>query len=40
MELKRTQAVLEAFKDFVIQQARTRLTKGNKNVSKSLYDSL
>ena len=40
MELKRTQAVLEAFKDFVIQQSRTRLTKGNKNVSKSLYDSL
>lgn len=40
MELKRTQAVLEAFKDFVIKQARTRLTKGNKNVSKSLYDSL
>jgi len=40
MELKRTQETLEAFKDFVIQQARTRLTKGNKNVSKSLYDSL
>lgn len=40
MELKRTQKTLEAFKDFVIQQARTRLTKGNKNVSKSLYDSL
>ena len=40
MELKRTQAVLEAFKDFVIKQARTRLTKGNKNVSKSLYNSL
>jgi len=40
MELKRTQEVLEAFKDFVIQQARTRLSKGRKNVSKGLYNSL
>jgi len=40
MEVKRTQAAIEAFKDFVIQQARTRLTKGRKNVSKKLYESL
>ena len=40
MQLKETQKVLEAFKDFVIQQARTRLTKNNKNVSKELYNSL
>ena len=40
MEFKRTQEALEAFKSFVIQQARTRLTKGRKNVSKGLYNSL
>lgn len=40
MELKKTQEVLEAFKKFVIQQARTRLSKNNKNISKKLYDSL
>jgi len=40
MEIKRTQAVLDAFKKFVIKQARTRLTKGKKNVSKDLYNSL
>jgi hypothetical protein len=40
MQLKETQKVLEAFKDFVIQQARTRLTKNKKNVSKELYNSL
>ena len=31
---------LQAFNKYVIQQARTNLTKGNKNVSKRLYDSL
>ena len=40
MQLRETQKVLEAFKDFVIQQARTRLTKNKKNVSKELYNSL
>lgn len=40
MRLTKTQEALEAFKSFVIQQARTRLTKGRKNVSKGLYDSL
>ena len=40
MQLKETQKILEAFKDFVIQQSRSRLTKGKKNVSKELYNSL
>ena len=40
MQLKKTKAVLEAFKNFVIQQARTRLSKSKKNVSKELYNSL
>lgn len=40
MQLTKTQEALEAFKSFVIQQARTRLTKGDKNVSKELYNSL
>ena len=40
MQLTKTQETLEVFKNFVIQQARTRLTKGNKNVSKELYNSL
>lgn len=31
---------LESFNKYVIKQARTNLTKGNKNVSKKLYDSL
>lgn len=31
---------LQAFNKYVIQQARTNLTKGNKNVTKELYDSL
>ena len=40
MRLKKTEAALEAFKNFVLQQARTRLSKSKKNVSKELYDSL
>jgi hypothetical protein len=35
-----TLSTLQAFNKYVIQQARTNLTKGNKNVSKKLYDSL
>ncbi|MFZ2432487.1 MAG: hypothetical protein WAW57_15215 [Lutibacter sp.] len=35
-----TQSTLTAFNNYVIQQARTNLTKGNRNVSKKLYDSL
>jgi len=40
MRLTKTQEALEAFKKFVIQQSRSRLSKGNKNVSKELYNSL
>jgi len=40
MRLTKTQAALEAFKKFVIQQSRSRLSKSNKNVSKELYNSL
>ena len=40
MQLKETQKALEAFKNFVIQQSRSRLTKGKKNVSKELYNGL
>lgn len=36
----RTQKALEDFKKYVIQQARTNLTKGKKNVDKKLYNSL
>lgn len=35
-----TESTLKAFNNYVIQQARTNLTKGGKNVSKQLYDSL
>ena len=40
MQLERTQELLETFKKFVIQQARSRLTKSQKNISKELYDSI
>lgn len=35
-----TKQALEDFKKYVIQQARTNLTKGKKNVDKKLYNSL
>jgi len=35
-----TYRVLNEFKKYVIQQARTNLTKGRKNVNNKLYDSL
>lgn len=35
-----TRKALEAFKDYVISQSRANLTRGNKNVSKDLYNSL
>jgi len=38
--LDNTQQALEDFKRYVIQQARTNLTKGKKNVDKNLYNSL
>jgi hypothetical protein len=40
LDKKETLTTLQAFNKYVIQQARTNLTKGNKNVSKKLYDSL
>ena len=40
MQLKETREALNKFGKFVIQQARTRLTKRKKNVSKKLYNSL
>jgi len=35
-----TLSTLQAFNKYVIKQARTNLTKGKKNVSKSLYNSI
>ena len=44
MRLKETEETLDKFRDFVIQQSRSRLTKGGKkgtkNVTKKLYNSL
>jgi len=40
MQLKETQKALNAFGKYVVQQARTNLTKGKKNSTKSLYNSL
>lgn len=40
MELTEVNAVLRRFRDYVIQQSRSNLSKGGKNVSKELYDSL
>jgi len=40
MQLKETQKALNAFGKYVVQQSRTNLTKGKKNVSKRLYDSI
>jgi hypothetical protein len=35
-----TQKTLERFRDYVIQQSRTNLTKGDKNVTSELYNKL
>ena len=40
MFLLNTQVVTKAFADYVVQQSRTNLTKGGKNVSKELYNSI
>ena len=40
MQLKETQKALNSFAKYVIQQSRTNLTKGKKNASKELYNSL
>jgi len=39
-QLKETYAIIKQFRDYVIQQSRSNLTKGRKNVSKELYNSL
>jgi len=40
MQLKETREALNKFAKYVIQQARTNLTKEKKNVTKELYNSL
>jgi len=40
MQLKETKDILNNFAKYVIQQSRTNLTKGKKNSSKALYNSL
>tara|TARA_B100000989_G_C19434970_1_gene424708 strand:- start:419 stop:904 length:486 start_codon:yes stop_codon:yes gene_type:complete len=40
MELQETKKVLNNFAKYVIQQSRSNLTKGKKNVTKKLYESL
>ena len=40
MQLKETQDALNKFAKYVIQQSRSNLTKGKKNASKELYNSL
>ena len=40
MELQETKKILNSFAKYVIQQAKTNLTKRKKNVSKKLYNSL
>ena len=39
-ELNNVNAVLTRFRDYVIQQSRSNLSKSDKNVSKELYNSL
>tara|TARA_R100000734_G_C3292271_1_gene83953 strand:- start:42 stop:548 length:507 start_codon:yes stop_codon:yes gene_type:complete len=40
MQLKETKNILNQFAKYVIQQSRTNLSKGDKNSSKKLYNSL
>ena len=40
MVLEHTQKTLEKFRDYVIQQSRSNLTKGGKNDTKKLYEGL
>ena len=40
MQLKKTKEALNKFGKYVVQQARTNLTKKKMNVSKALYNSL
>jgi hypothetical protein len=40
VKLEHTQKTLDKFRDYVIQQSRSNLTKGGKNVSKQLYNEI
>jgi hypothetical protein len=40
VNLEHTQKTLEKFRDYVIQQSRSNLTKSDKNVSKKLYNEI
>lgn len=40
LDKTKTKEYLNAFAKYVIQQSRSNLTKGNKNVNKKLYNSL
>jgi hypothetical protein len=40
MELKASEKLLEKYKNYVIQQAKSNLSKGRNSVSKTLYNSL
>lgn len=40
MKLQETYKVIKKFRDYVIQQSRSNLSKGRRNVSKDLYNSL
>jgi hypothetical protein len=40
MELKDSQKLLEKYKNYVIQQSKSNLSKGKNNVSKTLYNSI
>lgn len=39
-KLEQVDLVLKRFRDYVVQQSRSNLTKGDKNVSKDLYNSI
>jgi hypothetical protein len=40
MDFKNVDDLIKKFRGYVIQQSRSNLTKGGKNVTKKLYDSL
>ena len=40
MKAKNLERYLESFGKYIVKQARTNLTKGKKNVSKDLYNSI
>jgi hypothetical protein len=39
-EIEKTRLTLEKFRDYVIQQSRSNLTKGGKNDTKNLYNEI